>query len=326
VGSPEVQQKAKEQWGCDLPEKPGLTMTELMERADEGVLKGIYIMGENGMVSEPDVNHLWKALDKLEFLVVQDIFLTETAALADVVLPAASWGEKDGTYTSTCRVVQRIRKAAEAPGEARPDWEIFLDLGRRLGVSWEDMHSPESIFTSLARFTPSYAGMSYERMEKEILAWPCPASDHPGTPVLYTTGFPRGKADFSPCEWQAPHEWPDEEYPFLATTGRVLYHYHTGSMSRRSTPAEFVREMYVEVHPEDARKLGCAEGEYLRVASRRGEITGAAKITDRVPPGMIFLPFHFAENAANRLTAAKLDPTCKIPGFKVNAVRVEKMA
>ena len=325
VGSPEVRQKAKEQWGCDLPEKPGLTMTELMGQAGEGGLKGVYIMGENGMVSEPDVNHLRKALDNLDFLVVQDIFLTETAALADVVLPAASWGEKDGTYTSTCRVVQRIRKAVEAPGDARPDWEIFLDLARRLGASWEDMYSPESIFTSLARFTPSYAGMNYQRIEKEVLAWPCPALNHPGTPILYTSGFPRGQADFSPCEWQAPHEWPDEEYPFLATTGRVLYHYHTGSMSRRSAPAEFVREMYVELHPEDARKMGCAEGEPLRIASRRGEITGAAKITDRVPPGMVFLPFHFAENPANRLTAAELDPTCKIPGFKVNAVRVERM-
>ena len=323
TNDPATRAKVKELWGRDLPETPGRTMTELMDAAAEGGLKAAFIMGENGMVSEPDTEHVRHALKNLDFLVVQDIFLTETAELADVVLPAACWGEKDGTYTSTCRAVQRIRKAVDAPGEARPDWEILLDLAKRLGAKWE-MNSPEAIFDDLARITPQYAGMSYGRLENAPLCWPCPTSEHPGTPVLYTAGFPRGKADFSPCEWLPPHEWPDEEYPFLATTGRLLYHYHTGSMTRRSAPGEFVKEMFVEVAPADARALECEDGDTVRVSSRRGSISAAVKVTDRVPTGMVFLPFHFAENAANTLTSNSLDPVCKIPGFKVNAVKVEK--
>ena len=324
VALPAARQKAKDVWGADIPETPGLSVVEMMEAAGEGKIKGLYIMGENSMVTEPDSGHVRHALKNLEFLVVQDIFLTETAELAHVVLPASSWGEKDGTFTNTCRAVQRVRKAVDSPGEARPDWEILLAVGKRMGAPWDDMTSPETIFNAIAKITPSYAGITYGRLEGGSLNWPCPACDHPGTPILYTAGFPRGKADFSPCEWQAPHEWPDEEYPFLATTGRVLYHYHSGSMTRRSSTGDFIKEMAIEVNPADARSLGCNDGEMIRVSSRRGSVAGAVKVTDRVPAGMVFLPFHFSETPANSLTSSQVDPVSKTPGFKVSAVRVEK--
>ena len=321
---PATQQKVKDVWGAELPTTQGLSVVEMMEAAGEGKIKGMYIMGENSMVTEPDSEHVRHALKKLDFLVVQDIFLTETAEFAHVVLPAASWGEKDGTFTNTCRAVQRVRKAVSAPGEARADWEILLAVGKRLGAPWGEMNSPETIFKAIAAITPSYSGITYGRLEGGPLSWPCPTCDHPGTPILYTTGFPRGKADFSPCEWQAPHEWPDEEYPFLATTGRLLYHYHSGSMTRRSSTGEFIKEMYIEVNPADALALGWEEGALIKVTSRRGNVSGAMKVTDRVPAGMIFLPFHFSESAANRLTSSRIDPVSKTPGYKISAVRVEK--
>jgi formate dehydrogenase alpha subunit len=324
VALPATHQKVKEIWGCELPAKPGLSVVEMMKAAGEGEIKGMYIMGENSMVTEPDSDHVRHALKNLEFLVVQDIFLTETAEFANVVLPAAGWGEKDGTFTNTCRSVQRVRKAVESPGEARPDWEILLAVGKRFGAPWNDMNSPETVFNEIGRIAPAYAGITYGRLEGGALAWPCPACDHPGTPILYAAGFPRGKADFSPCEWQKPEEWPTEEYPFIATTGRLLYHYHSGSMTRRSAPGEFIKEMYIEVNPADAEALDVRDGEMVKVVSRRGEVCGAAKITDRVPAGTIFLPFHFSESSANLLTSSKIDPYSKTPGFKVSAVKLEK--
>ena len=200
---------------------------------------------------------------KAEFLVVQDIFMTETAQLADVVLPAACWAEKDGTFTNTCRAVQRIRKAVEAPGDARPDWEIIVDLAKACGADW-DFRSPEDVMEEISRFVPQYGGITYDRLDQGPLMWPCPDKDHPGTPNLYTTGFPRGKATFVPYEWNQPHEWPDAEYPFLATTGRTLYHYHTGSMTRRTPSAEFIKSLYVEINPEDAAAIGVDEGDTVR--------------------------------------------------------------
>ena len=324
VTLPATQQKVKELWGSDLPATPGLSVVEMMHAAGEGKIKGMYIMGENSMVTEPDSDHVRHALKKLDFLVVQDIFLTETAEFAHVVLPAASWGEKDGTFTNTCRAVQRVRKAVDSPGESRPDWEILLAVGKRLGASWNDMNSPETIFNAIGRIAPAYAGITYARLEGGALPWPCPTCEHPGTPILYTTGFPRGKADFSPCDWVKPDEWPTEEYPFIATTGRILYHYHSGSMTRRSSTGEFIKEMYIEVNPADATALNVKDGEQIKVTSRRGEVSGSVKITDRVPAGTVFLPFHFSETSANILTSAKIDPYSKTPGFKVNAVKLEK--
>lgn len=327
VTDSDIREKMNSLWnGADIPSNPGLTVMKMMEGAGKGELKALYIMGENPMVTDPDTNHVRHCLGNLDLLVVQDIFLTETAQMADVILPAACWGEKDGTFTNTTRAVQRVRKAVESPGEARPDWEILTDLAQRFGAGW-NFNSSSEVFEAIAECTPSYAGISYSRLEDGSLAWPCPTPDHPGTPILHTTKFarPNGKGYFSPCEWQAPHEWPDDDYPFLATTGRLLYHYHSGSMSRRSSPAEFIKELYVEINPEDALEINIEEGRTVRVTSRRGTVEGKAKITDRVAPGMIFLPFHFSEASANVLTAAVTDPDSDTPAYKISAVNIEKV-
>lgn len=326
VSDPIVREKVRGAWnGAVIPPAPGMSVMKMMEAAGNGEVKALFIMGENPMVTDPDSHHVRHSLENLDFLVVQDIFLTETAQLADVVLPAACWGEKEGTFTNTCRAVQRVRKAVESPGEAKADWEIITSIARRLGAAW-DFESASDVFEAIARVTPSYAGMSHSRLDKGSLAWPCPTPEHPGTPILHTARFgrPNGKATFVPCEWKAPHEWPDEEFPFLATTGRLLYHYHSGSMTRRSAPGEFIKELYVEVHPEDAALMGLAEGDRVRVTSRRGSVEGRAKVTDRVPPKMVFLPFHFGEASANILTSAAVDPDSETPGYKISAVRVEK--
>jgi formate dehydrogenase alpha subunit len=319
----QAMEKVQKLWGAKLPTSPGKTIVKIMEGAANGEIRGLFIMGENPMVSDPNTNHVRHALEHTEFLVVQDIFLTETAQMADVVLPAACWAEKDGTFTNTCRAVQRIRKAVEAPGEARSDWEIILDLARACGASWS-FGSPAEIMEDISRFVPQYGGISFDRLDNGPILWPCPNKDHPGTPNLYTTGFPRGKATFVPCEWNEPHEWPDAEYPFLASTGRSLYHYHTGTMTRRTPSAEFIKSLYIEINPEDAAAMGVGEGEDLKVTSRRGSVVGEARITDRVPPKMVFVPFHFGEQPANSLTASVWDIDVETPAFKINAVKVEK--
>ncbi|HOR54974.1 MAG TPA: molybdopterin-dependent oxidoreductase, partial [Synergistales bacterium] len=316
-------EKVRQIWKAELPSSPGKTIVKVTDGLAKGEIKGLFIMGENPMVSDPNTNHVKNALEKAEFLVVQDIFMTETAQLADVVLPAACWAEKDGTFTNTCRAVQRIRKAVDAPGDARPDWEIIVDLAKACGADW-DFHSPEDVMEEISRFVPQYGGITYDRLDQGPLMWPCPDKDHPGTPNLYTTGFPRGKATFVPYEWNQPHEWPDAEYPFLATTGRTLYHYHTGSMTRRTPSAEYIKSLYVEVNPEDAAAIGLKEGDDVRVTSRRGSLVGETRITDRVSPSMVFVPFHFGEQPANVLTASVWDDTSETPAYKINAVKVEK--
>jgi predicted molibdopterin-dependent oxidoreductase YjgC len=315
--------KVREIWGSNLPETAGKSIVTMMAGAQEGTLKGLYIMGENPMVSDPDTNNVRKALENVEFLVVQDLFLTETAKLADIVLPAASWAEKDGTFTNTSRAVQKIRKAVESPGEAKPDWFILTEMAKACGASW-NFDSPQAVMEEIRRFVPQYGGITYERLEGEILMWPCPDETHPGTPILYSDGFPRGKARFAPCEWHKPHENADDEYPFIATTGRSLYHFHTGTMSRRSPMGEYIDSLYVEINPEDAKELKVADGEMVKVTSRRGHVTGRALVTDRVPRGMVFLPFHFGEQPANALTASIWDEEAETPAFKVNAVNLEK--
>lgn len=328
VADQKVREKMESIWNCkELPSGTGLTVMKMMKAAGEGELKALYIMGENPMVTDPDTNHVRHCLQNLDLLVVQDIFLTETAQLADVVLPAACWAEKEGTFTNTTRAVQKIRKAVEAPGEARADWEILTDLANRLGASWS-FESASEVFDAIAECTPSYSGINHLRLDKGALAWPCPTQDHPGTPILHTTKFarPNGKGHFSPCEWKAPHEWPDDNFPFLATTGRLLYHYHSGSMSRRSAPAEFIKELYIQINQEDADLLDLSEGDILRVSSRRGSVEGKARITDRVPAGMVFLPFHFSEASANILTSAVTDPDSDTPAYKISAVSLEKVS
>ena len=296
----------------------------MMKSAHVGKIKMLYIMGENPMVSDPDIGHVKETLEKLEFLVVQDIFLTETAQLADVVLPSLSFAEKEGTFTNTERRVQRVRKAIPSPGEAKEDWKILCEISMRMGYPM-NYGSPKDIMREIASVTPSYSGITYERIEKEGLHWPCPSHDHPGTPILHVDKFTSGKGVFHAIEYIPPAELPDEEYPFFLTTGRILYQYHTRSMTMRTPLNEISPESFVEISKEDARVLGIKENDIIKVSSRRGEIKVKALITDRVDKGTVFIPFHYANAAANVLTNTALDPIAKIPELKVCAVKIEKI-
>jgi formate dehydrogenase alpha subunit len=326
VTDPEIRAKFAAAWEVeDLPGEVGLTVTEMTNGALEGTVKAMYIVGENPMVSDPDINHVRAGLQALDFLVVQDIFMTPTAELAHVVLPAASYVEKDGTFTGTDRRIQRIRAAIPPVGQSKPDWQIVCELAKRVGAPgrWNYEH-PGEIMDEIASLTPIYGGVSYERLEKlGGLQWPCPAPDHPGTPYLHKGKFSRGLGLFKPAEYKPPAEEPDEEYPLLLTTGRTMFHFHTGTMTRRSE--KLVKEVplsYLEVSPADAESLGLRHGQMVHVSSRRGELDTQAFVTPRVPEGVVFMPFHFAEAAANVLTNRALDPLCKIPELKVCAVRV----
>jgi len=324
--------KFAQAWGHVPPPRVGLTLPEMVHAAGEGI-RGLFVMAENSLLSDADANHVHAAFERLDFLVLQDIFLTETAQMADVVLPGASFAEKDGTFTNTERRVQRVRQAVEPPGEARADWQIILDLARRIHTlqpthptapfaGW-NYPSPAAVMSEIAALTPSYGGISHERLESQGLQWPCPTPDHPGTPTLHKDRFALGKGRFVPAEYRPPAEEPDADYPFVLTTGRVLFQYHTGTMTRRSpTLTDQINEPFVEIHPDNAARLGVADGDRVRVQSRRGEIDLAARVTEMVPPGVVFIPFHFAEAPANALTHGALDPTAKIPEFKVCAVRV----
>ncbi len=319
-------------WGVELGRDPGLTVVEMLEQAEAGRIRAMYIVGENPMLSDPDVNHVRRSLQRLDFLVVQDIFLTETAELADVVLPGASFAEKTGTFTNTERRVQMVRPAVSPPGQAREDWRIICEVATRVqGQPPQhaphggfDYASPAEVMEEIAALTPSYGGIHHERLGSQGLQWPCPSVDHPGTAILHVGKFSRGLGRFVPVDWLPPAEQPDEEYPFVLTTGRVLYHYHTGSLTRR---VEGLLQLYpegrVEIHPEDAQRAGIAGGALVRVSSRRGSVTAKAEVTERTQPGLVFMTFHFPDAAANVLTIAALDPVAKIPEYKVCAVRVE---
>jgi len=327
--------KFAQAWGHVPSPRVGLTLPEMVNAAGDGI-RGLFVMAENSLLSDADANHVRAAFERLEFLVVQDIFLTETAQMANVVLPGASFAEKEGTFTNTERRVQRVREAVEPPGEARADWQIVLDLARRIltlqpthptapFAGW-DYRSPAEVIDEIATLTPSYGGISYERLEGQGLQWPCPTPDHPGTPTLHKDRFALGKGRFVPAEYRPPAEEPDADYPFLLTTGRVLFQYHTGTMTRRSPIlTDQINEPFVEIHPGDAAQLGVADGDRVHVQSRRGEVDLAARVTEIVPPGVVFIPFHFAEAPANALTNGALDPTAKIPEFKVCAVRVTRV-
>ena len=325
VGDPVAQGKFAEAWGVTLAEKPGLTVTEAFDAMAEGTVRALYVVGENPMLSDPDQAHVEEALRGLDFLVVQDIFLTETAALADVVLPAASFAEKDGTFTNTERKVQLLHAAVPPPGEARADWRIVADLARLMGADaagWDYGH-PREIMAEINALTPSYAGITFDRLENGGLCWPCPDQSHPGTPILHVGQFTRGLGKFFPVAYQAPAEEADDEYPLTLTTGRMLEHYHTGTMTRRSDGLnELVPTGFVEVNPVDAEALGVADGATIAVESRRGRIEAPARVTPHVRPGTVFIPFHFWESPANRLTNTARDPLAKIPEFKVCACRV----
>jgi predicted molibdopterin-dependent oxidoreductase YjgC len=321
-------------WGVDdLPGKVGLTIVEAMHAAAEGKVRAMYIMGENPMLSDPNTSHVEQALRNLDFLVVQDIFPSETAFLAHVILPAASSLEKDGTFTNSERRVQMLQPVLPAPGGAWPDWQITGEIAahfdEKMGIERNPKHwifpSTEIIFNELASVTPIYAGMSHERLVGEGLQWPCPDPDHPGTPILHVEKFSRGLGKFNPVMAKDPAERPDEEYPLILTTGRVLYHYHTGTMTRRSEPLAWVEPRgYVEINPEDATAVDVLDDQAVIIKSRRGVVRTRAKISESVPPGTIFLAFHWREAPANMLTQDfALDPVAKIPEYKVCAVRLE---
>ncbi len=324
VSDPSARAKFEQAWGAPLPAAPGLTAVEIIDAARAGEIKALLIMGENPLVTHPDQRHVREALAALELLVVLDIFPSETSELAHVVLPAASFAEKDGTFTSTERRVQRLRCALPPPGEAWADWEILCRLSTRLGFPMAYGH-PQEIMDEIASLTPIYGGISYARLDGEGLQWPCPHPDHPGTPVLHQEEFTRGKGRFHPVRYQGPTEIPDEEYPFALTTGRVLNHFHSRTMTRRVRGLqELLPEGYVEIHPADAAQLGMIPDTLVRVTSRRGSIVTLARVTQRAQEGTVFIPFHFAEAAANALTPAdSLDPSSKIPALKACAVRLE---
>lgn len=323
VDSPEIRKKFEEAWGTSLSAQPGLTATQMIDAAATGGIKAMYIMGENPVITDPNMNHTIKALESLDFLVVEDIFMTDTARLADVVLPAACAFEKNGTFTNTERKVQRVRKALMPPGEARDDLSIISALSERLGYPMK-YASPEELLREFGRLWPHLGGITYRRLEEGGLQWPCPSEDHPGTRFLYKEGFPKGKILFSPVGFCPPAELTDEEYPLILTTGRNLFQYHSGSMTRRVAPIEdHAGEPYVEISAADAGRLGIQQGDRVRVSSRRGRITISARITPRVPEGTVFIPMHYREAAANVITNDALDPRVKIPEFKVCAVKVE---
>ncbi|MHC4982437.1 MAG: formate dehydrogenase subunit alpha [Planctomycetota bacterium] len=325
VTDAEVRRKFAAAWSVGrLPGEVGLTVIEAMDAAAAGRVKAMYIMGENPMMSDPDLRKAKKALENLELLIVQDIFMTETARLADVVLPGASFAEKDGTFTNTERRVQRVRKAIEPIGGARADWQVLCEIARRAGYNGMRYSHPEEVFAEMAELTPSYAGMSYPRLEPWGLQWPCPDAGQGGTPYLHKDQFARGRGRFMPAKFKPPDESPDEQYDLILTTGRIYFHWHTGSLTRRTSPlSRESPEAFVEISPEDAGARGIKPGQAVRVATRRGSITLKARVTSDVAPGVIFIPFHFYEAAANLLTNPALDPEAKIPEYKVCAASVE---
>ena len=323
VADPSAREKFSNAWDVELPETPGMKSTHAIEAAAEGKVRGMLILGENPMISDANQVLVQQALENLEFLAVIDIFPTETAQLADVILPAACYAEKDGSFTSTERRVQRGRKAIDPPGEARADWQILCELLQRCGLK-ANYCNPAEIMAEIATHTPSYAGINYQRLEGNGLQWPCPNEQHPGTPILHIEQCTRGHGHFSPVAYRPPKELPDADYPLLLNTGRTNVHWHTGSMTRRSHLLDREeRSAFVEINPEDAINYKISARQQVKITSRRGTITCAAQLTDRVPPGQVFVPFHFAEGAANVLTNNVLDPESGIPEFKVCAVRLE---
>jgi formate dehydrogenase alpha subunit len=327
VADAQARARMEQAWGVTgLSATPGMKVTQMLPAAHAGTIKALYIIGENPLVSDADLNHAEKSLRALDFLVVQDIFLTETAQLAHVVLPSACFAEKEGTFSNTERRVQRVRKAVEPPGEAREDWRIVAGISGRMGYPMA-YANPQEIMDEIRRVTPSYAGIRYDRIEAQGIHWPCPNEEHPGTPVLHRDQFTSGKGVFHAIEFIPPAEMVDADYPLYLTTGRLLYHYHTGTMTMKTGGLnEMAPACFAEIAAEDARTLGLEDGVAVRVSSRRGSIRAQVKISPKAVRGTVFLPFHYAAAAANRLTHAALDPVCGIPEFKVCAVRLAKAA
>lgn len=325
VANEDVRKKFSEAWGVTVPSSPGLKATEMIEAILQDEIKMMYIVGENPLMSDPDIRHTEEAFKYIPFLVVQDIFLTETAALADLVLPASSYAEKDGTFTNTERRVQLVNRAIPLVGQSRIDLDVMNEISARLGYPNEAQTSAE-VMDEVASLTPSYGGISHKRLRTETLQWPCLDENHPGTPVLHTKAFTRGeRAVFKPAAYKPPQEVPDAEYPFVFTTGRILYHYHTRTMTGREPGLNVIAgKPFVEIHTLDARDKGISDKDRVKVRSRRGEVEVEAHVTDYIRPGTLFMPFHFSEGPANLLTNDALDPIAKIPEFKACAAAIEK--
>ena len=320
-------QKFEQAWKAKLPSQPGITEIEMFEAADAGQIKGMYIFGENPLLGDPNVNHVRKALSKLDFLVVQDIFMTEVAEVADVVLPGACFAEVDGTFTNTERRVQRVRKAIEPIGDSKPNWAIVSLLARALGSDGFNYSSAQEIFTEITSLTPSYGGMSYARLDcADSLQWPCPSPDHPGTPFLHKDKFAKGVGTFTPIDFEPPAELPDEMYPLQLITGRDIFHYNTGSMTRRCPQLmNELSENYIELNAFDAKQLQIENNQQVTASSRRGSIQVKAVLSDRVDKGTAFMSFHFADSVTNILTNDALDPITKTPEYDVCSIRVDPL-
>ncbi len=323
VDNEDGRKKKEDFWGKELPSKAGLTAAEMVNAAASGDLKAMFVMGENPMLSEANLVHTEIGLGNLDFLAVQDIFMTETALLADVVLPGASFAEKSGTFTNTERRVQPVRQAIDPEGEALPDWMIITMLSKRLGYEM-DYRSTSEITDEIAKAVPQYGGITSHRVAKCGLHWPCPTPEHPGTPILHKEKFVRGKGRFHAVAYKPPAEQPDRDYPFVLTTGRYLQQWHTGTMTRRIAGIEDLAPYAkVQINPSDAKNIDIKEGQAVTVTTRRGSVKAITSIAEKIRPGVIHLPFHYAESAANMLTNAALDPIAKIPEFKVCAAKIE---
>ncbi len=328
VDNKDIQAKFEKAWNTSLPDKPGLTHVEIFDDIERKNIKALYLVGENPIISEANSKHVAEAIDKLEFLIVQDIFLSETARLADVVLPAASFAEKDGTFTNTERRVQRVRKAIEPIGQAKPDWQITCQIAKKMGKAGFDFAGPKEIMEEIVALTPSYHGISYDRLENGGLQWPCPTPDHPGTPFLHAERFATasGKAKLVPLKYKPSAEVPDKQYPFILTTDRSIFHFHTGTMTRNVRGMDLLNgQELLDINPKDAARLKIENGDMVQVSSRRGQVSVKASVTDICLPGVVSMTFHFAETPTNVLTNSALDPVAKIPETKVCAVKIKKI-
>ena len=326
VANPEQAKIFSKHWNTELSTDAGYKIPEMLDAAVDGEVKAMYIMGEDPVLTDPNANHVKKAMESLDFLVVQDLFPTKTSEYADVFLPATCYAEKDGTFTNSERRVQRVRKAVNPPGQARVDWEIIATIAKNMGYEEQfNWKTSKDVFDEIARVTPPYGGMSYERIDKDGLQWPCPTPEHPGTKFLHKGIFSRGKAKLMPIEYKAPKELPDEEYPYLLNTGRNLYHYNITTRFAHRLEAIRPGEL-MEIHPEDAAKLDLREYDCVRVTSRRGSIRSRITITDKVQPGQTFMSLHYRESPVNELTSEHMDPITMTGEYKVAAIKIEKIS
>jgi predicted molibdopterin-dependent oxidoreductase YjgC len=323
----EIRQKFSEAWGVEVPTAPGYRLDQMMSGLHDDRIKALYLIGENPAQTEPNAHHVEEGLEHLDFLITQDLFLNETTErLADVVFPASSFAEKDGTFTNTERRVNRVRKGVPCPGEAREDWQIVVDMAKALGGEWPEYRTPEDAWNEFADLAPLWAGIRYDRIEEVGLQWPCTDRKHPGTPFLHapSPSRPSGKGKFYPVEYQPPIEQPDSEYPFVLSTGRTLYHYNSATMTMREEGVVQKQEdPFVEMHPDDAGALGIEDGDWVRLVSRRGELEARAAIGERVYPGLVWMALHFAQAKVNWLTHDVGDPLIGTPEYKTSAVRIE---